>query len=216
MIALFQHGSGEPPGYILDLIRNSSTTFGIITPYETGEVPDGPEATHMIFLGGQMSVNDEKEFPWLLQEKHLIRKAVRSGTPVLGICLGAQLIASALGKNVYPCREERGWCKIRRNISGSCVPGDDLTVFQWHGESFDLPDGGRLVCTGDQVQNQMFTLGSATGVQFHPEVTGEIIDSWCKSAGQKQSDEIISQTPRFIGMSNQICKSIFNGFICRG
>jgi GMP synthase (glutamine-hydrolysing) len=213
MIALFQHGSGEAPGYILDLIRESSLTFEIIPLYETGEVPEKTEATHLVFLGGLMSVNDEKECPWLLQEKLLIRKAIHSGIPVLGICLGAQLIASALGKKVFPCREEKGWCKIRKNTPGPVTPGDAQTVFQWHGECFELPDGSTLVYRGERVQNQMFTIGSATGVQFHPEVTEEIIHNWCKSTGSKQRDEIISQTSRYIPGSHQICRSIFTCFL---
>ena len=213
MIVLFQHGPGEPPGYILDLIGESSHTVEIIPLFETGEVPEKIDATHLVFLGGLMSVNDEKEYPYLLQEKHLIRKAISAGLPTLGICLGAQLIASALGKKVFPCQEEKGWCRIRKNIPGSAIPGNDLNVFQWHGESFELPDGGRLIYRGEYVKNQMFTLGSATGVQFHPEVTEVIIHDWCKSAGRKQRDEIISQTSRNIMESNQICRSIFTGFL---
>jgi GMP synthase-like glutamine amidotransferase len=213
MIALFQHGSGEAPGYILDLIRESSQTFEIIPLYETGEVPETTDATYLVFLGGLMSVNDEKEYPWLIQEKRLIRKAIHSDIPVLGICLGAQLIASALGKKVFPCREEKGWCKIRKNIPGPVIPGDDLTVFQWHGESLELPDGCTLVYRGEEVQNQMFMIGSATGVQFHPEVTEEIIHDWCKSTGHKQRDEIISQNSRYIPESNQMCRSIFTRFL---
>ena len=104
--------------------------------------PQVINGTHFVFLGGQMSVNNEAEYPWLLQEKQLIREAIMSGTPVLGICLGAQLIASALGKKVYSCKEERGWCEIRKNMpSGHAKTGNNLTVFQWHNECFDLPDG---------------------------------------------------------------------------
>jgi GMP synthase (glutamine-hydrolysing) len=214
MIALFQHGAGEQPGYLLDLLRERALQYKIIPVFETGEVPGGIGATHLVFLGGLMSVNDENEYPWLLQEKQLIREAIRSGTPVLGICLGAQLIASALGKKVFPCREEKGWCEIRKNKpSGFAVPGNNLTVFQWHGECLDLPDGGVLVYRGDRVQNQMFTIGSATGVQFHPEVTEEIIYKWLISAGRKERDEIMSQTSRYIRESNQICRSVFTGFL---
>ena len=161
-----------------------------------------------------MSVNDEKEYPWLLQEKQLIRQAIRSGTPILGICLGAQLIASALGNRVFPCQEEKGWFEIRKNrLSGLDKPGNNLTVFQWHGESFELPDGAVLEYQGDGVQNQMFTIGSATGVQFHPEVTEGIIRDWLPAAGEKERDEILLQTSRYIQGSNRICRSIFNGFL---
>jgi GMP synthase (glutamine-hydrolysing) len=214
MIALYQHGAGEPPGYILELIRERDLEYKIIPLFETSEVPGGIDVTHMVFLGGQMSVNNEKEYPWILQEKQLICHAIQSGIPVLGICLGAQLIASALGKKVFPCREEKGWCEIRKNTPpGFPMPGNDLTVFQWHGENFELPDGSLLVYRGDFVQNQMFTIGSATGVQFHPEVTEEIIHDWIIPFGRKEQEEIMLQTSRHMKDSNQVCRSLFTGFL---
>jgi len=214
MIAIFQHGAGEPPGYIRDLLQERALDYEIIPLFENGEVPGGIDATHLVFLGGLMSVNDEKVYPWLLQEKRLIRAAIRSGTPVLGICLGAQLIASALGKRVFPCREEMGWCAIRKNILQKiATSGNNLIVFQWHGECFELPEGSVLVYRGEHVPNQMFTVGSATGVQFHPEVTQEIIHDWLISVEPQKRDEIMSQTPRYILESNQICRSIFTGFL---
>ncbi len=214
MIALFQHGAGEQPGYLLELLRERDLQYKTIPLFETCEVPEGIGATHLVFLGGLMSVNDEKEYPWLLQEKKLIREAIRSGTPVLGICLGAQLIASALGKKVFPCMEEKGWYGINKNLpSEFAIPGKNLTVFQWHGECLELPDGGVLVYRGDGVRNQMFTIGPATGVQFHPEVTEEIIHNWLISAGRKERDEIMLQTSRYIKDSNQICRSIFTDFL---
>jgi GMP synthase (glutamine-hydrolysing) len=150
MIALYQHGAGEPPGYILQLLSERDLEYKIIPLFETGEVPGKIKATHLVFLGGQMSVNDEKEYPWLLQEKQLIRQAIRSGTPILGICLGAQLIASALGKKVFPCQEERGWCEISKNLpTGPAMHGNNLTVFQWHDENFELPVGATLEYRGD-------------------------------------------------------------------
>jgi GMP synthase-like glutamine amidotransferase len=214
MIVLFQHGTGEPAGYLLELLREKDLDYTIIPLFKTARVPRVINGTHLVFLGGQMSVSNASEYPWLLQEKQLIREAIMSGTPILGICLGAQLIASALGKKVYSCREERGWCGIRENIpSGHAKTGNNLVVFQWHNECFDLPDGSELVYRGDQVENQMFTIGSATGVQFHPEVTEEIIQDWCQSAGRKERDEIISQTSCYISDSHQICRSIFTGFL---
>ncbi len=214
MIALYQHGDGEPPGYILELLRERDKEFRLIPLFNTGEVSASNDATHMVFLGGQMSVNDEKEYPWLLQEKQLIREAIKSEIPVLGICLGAQLIASALGKKVYPCKEERGWCKIWENMPHYPeMPGNNPVVFQWHGECLDLPDGAVLEYRGDCVQNQMFTVGSAIGVQFHPEVTEGIIHNWLTSAGRKERDTIMLQTSHFIRDSNQICRSIVDGFL---
>lgn len=214
MIVLFQHGAGEPPGYILALLRERELEYTIVPVFKTGKVSGGIDGSHLIFLGGQTSVNDETEYPWLLQEKQIIRNAITTGTPVLGICLGAQLIASALGKKVYRCEEERGWCEIGKNLSPGLERSENnLTVFQWHHESFELPDGSELVYRGDRVENQMFTIGCATGVQFHPEVTEEIIHDWLISAGRKERDDLMSQTSRYIGDSNQICRSIVTGFL---
>ncbi|MEI6292140.1 MAG: type 1 glutamine amidotransferase [Methanomicrobiales archaeon] len=214
MIVLFQHGAGEPPGYILELLMERELEYDIIPVFKTGKVPRGIDCSHLVFLGGQMSVNDEIEYPWLRQEKQIIRNAIKTGTPVLGICLGAQLIASALGKKVYRCEEERGWCEIKKKMTpGFSWPENNLTVFQWHHESFELPGGSELVYRGDLVENQMFTIGCATGVQFHPEVTKEIIHDWLVSAGRKERDDLMSQTSRYIGDNNQICRSIVTGFL---
>lgn len=214
MIVLFQHGPGEPPGYIREILLEQSIRHTVIPLYETGEVPGDTEATHLVFLGGQMSANDEVKYPWLSEEKRLIRRAVSEGTPVLGICLGAQLIASAFGKKVYPCRPERGWFKIRRSVrSETPLPSENPVVFQWHGETFDLPDGSVLLYRGDQVENQMFSFGSATGVQFHPEVTEKIIAKWCRDEGKKGTDIAMPGTSRFITGSQQVCRSVFTMFL---
>jgi GMP synthase (glutamine-hydrolysing) len=214
MILIFQHGAGEPPGYLLELFMERDLKYSIVPLFKTGTVPGLLDGTHLVFLGGQMSVNNEIEYPWLLLEKQLIREAIMSDIPVLGICLGAQLIASALGKNVYPCEAEKGWCEIRENVpSGHARFGNNLTVFQWHNESFELPDGSVLVYRGDFVENQMFTIGSATGVQFHPEVTEKIIHDWYLSEGRQERDNVMSQISRNMSGSNEICRSIVTGFL---
>ncbi len=124
MIALYQHGAGEPPGYILELLKEGEREYNIIPLFETGEVPGGILATHLVFLGGQMSVNDEKEYPWLLQEKQLIRQAIRSGTPILGICLGAHLLPLHLGIGCSPARKRRGGSKYgKTDCPGLINPG---------------------------------------------------------------------------------------------
>ena len=214
MILLFQHGPGEPPGYIEKVLGERSVPYCIVRLDETGEIPDTRGISHLVFLGGQMSVHDEKEYPFISAEKHLIRDAWKRSIPVLGICLGAQLIAASLGRVVYPCPEEIGWCGIRKNVtSPSAGWGDDLTVFQWHHEAFELPGGSDLIYTGAAVPNQVFRRGHFTGVQFHPEVTEGIIRGWTGDLPRSARDEIHSGMPRYLEANHHLCRAILESFL---
>ena len=125
-----------------------------------------------------MSVNDEGEFPWLAPEKQLIRDAIQSGKAVLGVCLGAQLIASAMGARVYRNHvKEIGWFPVQRfpSIGTSTFRfPPSVEVFHWHGETFDLPSGATRLARSEGCENQAFQLGrSVMGLQFHLETTPE-------------------------------------------
>jgi GMP synthase-like glutamine amidotransferase len=143
-----------------------------------GEALPSPDAVDLlVIMGGPMSVNDEAEFPWLVEEKAFIRRVVDAGTPVLGVCLGAQLIAGVLGARVYPNGEkEIGWFPVQG------VSADDtafqfpssIEVFHWHGETFDLPEGAVRLAGSTACENQAFQVGrSVIGLQFHLETTPE-------------------------------------------
>jgi GMP synthase-like glutamine amidotransferase len=145
--------------------------------YEGARLPHPAELDWLIVMGGPMSVNDENLHSWLRPEKHLISQAIEAGKTVLGICLGAQLIASALGARVFPnARKEIGWFPAR------CIPGSDVElarlftespeVFHWHSDTFDLPSGAVGFLQSDACRNQAFVLGSRVlGLQFHLETT---------------------------------------------
>lgn len=131
----------------------------------------------LVVLGGPMSVNDEQRYPWLVAEKQYVRQAIESGVRVLGVCLGAQLIASALGARVRPnATPEIGWLSVEGVADGSpFARGELYRVFQWHGETFDLPRGARLLASSDACAHQAFALGSSVlALQFHLETTRDI------------------------------------------
>jgi GMP synthase-like glutamine amidotransferase len=144
--------------------------------YESAELPDVDEIDLLVVMGGPMSVNDEDQFPWLAAEKRFIRAAVQAGKPVLGVCLGAQLIASAAGARVFANpQKEIGWFPVQGIDRGSQAHFQfppSATVFHWHGETFDLPAGAVRLAQSQACPNQAFQLGrSVIGLQFHLEST---------------------------------------------
>ena len=149
--------------------------------YDTWTLPCQDDFDLLIIMGGPMSVNDENEYPWLTAEKQFIRESLDAGKPILGICLGAQLIASALGAKVYPNRQnEIGWFPVRAvgKYSDVFPFPEQITAFHWHGETFDLPPGAVHLAESDACRHQAFQLGSnVIGLQFHLETTPETADA---------------------------------------
>ena len=149
--------------------------------HEGADLPAPDSASLFIFMGGGMSVNDEESLPWLAAEKEFIRSAIAAGHAVLGICLGAQLIASALGARVgpNPAGREIGWFPVRRaggtGAEPSIMPAE-VEVFHWHGETFELPAGAVHLAESQACRHQAFQFGPAViGLQFHPEATPESV-----------------------------------------
>ena len=173
-----QHVPFESPGSIDRWLQSAGYQVTFTKLYESTSIPTPNQLDLLIVLGGPMSVNDEERYPWLRVEKQFIRHTIESGRAVLGICLGAQLIASALGESVYPNRrKEIGWFPVR-GIS----PEEESTfrfppsvdVFHWHGDTFDLPERAVLLARSEACENQAFQFGSnVIGLQFHLEVTPE-------------------------------------------
>lgn len=214
-VAVFQHEPTEPLGYLEQVFLEHNVPFEYIRLYETGEMPR-TEATHLVFMGGPMSVNDEQEYPYLKLEKELIRKSAKNRQKVLGICLGAQLIASAFGAPVYRFVNETGWRELEKVSGGSGILiefPEKFHVFQLHGDTFQIPYGGRLLCTGAKVKNQGFSIGNCLGLQFHLEMTGEIIHTWSRSLKNHERETIARETPRFLAESNRLCRIMAEDFI---
>ena len=138
----------------------------------------------LVIMGGPMGTYEEDTYPWLKDEKLFVRKAIHSDKAVLGICLGSQIIANALGAAVYPNKEkEIGWLpisfidKASQDLFGSETVSP--IVFQWHGDTFDLPENATLLASSDLYPNQAFTLGkNILALQFHVEVAADSLEKW--------------------------------------
>jgi GMP synthase (glutamine-hydrolysing) len=183
-VLAFRHVPFEGLGLIEPALRLRRIEVDYADPYQPGTTrPDVARYDALIFMGGPMSVNDD--LPFLRQEMDFIRQAIAQRQPILGICLGSQLIARAMGATVRRnAAKEIGWYGLQFTPAAA----DDRlfaglskeTVFHWHGETFDLPPGAELLASSNLCRNQAFRAGEHVyGLQFHLEVTPEMIADWC-------------------------------------
>ncbi len=190
-IAALFHVSFEKLGLIEDWILSRGYLLTEYHLYNDPRLPRIEDLDMLIVMGGSMSVNDEERFPWLAAEKELIRHCRDSHKPVLGICLGAQLIASALGSRVFPGKHtEIGWFPVefeRDGEAGKLLPGlpAKITVFHWHGDTFDLPLGAVFLASSGITPLQAFIAdGILLALQFHLEAKPENISLMINHAGE--------------------------------
>lgn len=184
-VAIFRHSPTEGPGYFAIFLESHRIPWTLIALDEGAPVPASAEAySGLCFMGGPMSVNDD--LPWISPVCALIQDAVEKNIPVLGHCLGGQLMSKALGGQVTrnPVKEI-GWASARGHddaVSRHWL-GDfadrELTVFQWHGETFSIPPGATRLVGNEYCANQMFALGPHLGMQCHTEMLPEMIACWC-------------------------------------
>ena len=176
-IHAIQHVPFESAGAIFDWAQERSHSFAVSEQFSGAQLPHLEEFDLLVIMGGPMSANDDLKLPWLAPEKKLIEEALGAQKMILGICLGAQLIASVLGSRVYNNRhKEIGWFPVRKAPEAheskllSGLP-ESVTVLHWHGETFDLPPGAIRLAENDACRNQAFEFdGRALGLQFHLEV----------------------------------------------
>jgi GMP synthase (glutamine-hydrolysing) len=182
-VLAFRHVPFEGLGHIQTALESCGVTTHCVDLYQSETLSDPAAAAGLIFMGGPMSVNDG--LPYIEREIVIIGQALERGQPVLGVCLGAQLLARAAGAAVYTNgRKEIGWYDVFRTPAGAADPlmgelASRQTVFHWHGETFDLPGGAEWLAYSEACRHQAFRLGSnAYGFQFHLEVTPEMIADW--------------------------------------
>ncbi|THK42699.1 amidotransferase [Methylophaga sp. SB9B] len=178
----FQHVAFEGLGSIDVWLKSNGYQISSTQFYQQTDLPEVGAVDFLVVMGGPMSVNDEAQYPWLAAEKQFIQQFIATGKPLLGICLGAQLIANAMGGRVYPNKEkEIGWWPIQAVSNNNALAfqfPETASVFHWHGETFDLPEGAERIAESYGCRNQAFQLGnSVIGLQFHLETTPDSVQA---------------------------------------
>ena len=203
-VAIFRFSVEDGPGYFATFLDRHSVPWSLFKLDEGATPPDHlDDYAGFVFMGGPMSVNDGDVLPWLAPILKLIRHAVERDQPCLGHCLGGQLMSKAMGGDVTKNRaKEIGWNRVQPTDSplARAWLGEgttDLTTFQWHGETFSIPEGAERILTGTVCANQAFVIGKSLGMQSHIEMTQEMIEDWCKDWVNENADPALAsvQTP---------------------
>ena len=196
---VLQHIACEPPGVFEDVLHERGAELHRVELDEGDPLPDWREFRAIVAMGGPMSANDDGALPWLTEEKRLIAEAVRAGVPYWGVCLGVQLLAASLGARVYSgAAPEVGLLPVALTPEGRDDPvfagaPEELLTLQWHGDTFDLPDGATRLASSPAYPNQAFRFGRAYGMQFHLEVSAEMAREWA------EVPEYVSSLERTLG-----------------
>ncbi len=225
-VAIFRHAATEGPGYLAGFLDAHHIPWRLIAIDANEAVPQSISAySALVFMGGPMSVNDD--LPWIEQEQALIRAAVAQDLPVLGHCLGGQLISKALGGVVSRNPVvEIGWGEVTVSDSAHRWFGDVKTfeAFHWHGETFTLPHGAVHLLASAYCVNQGYAIGPHLALQCHIEMTAEMIAAWCQvgadeiaasrtSSAVQTADEMQQQAPLKLPHLNEVAERLYTQWI---
>jgi len=226
-VVILRHVDCEGPGYLLDVFHRKGIPYEIVKIDEGDVVPKSIDhMSALVSMGGGMSVNDD--LPWISAELSLLRSAAENGLPILGHCLGAQLLAKALGAEITknPVREI-GWFDVSSEKNGEAelwfkgLP-DSFEVFHWHGETFSIPHSARNILSSEYCENQCFVLGNMLGFQCHIEMTAALVMEWASrfiheidssSATEQSSDLLVVELDSRISALNKIADTIYERWI---
>ena len=179
---IFRHINCEGPGYLSEVLAREKVPFRLIAIDQDETLPrDIEHCSGLVFMGGPMSVNDP--LPWIEEELTLIRMAQAQGMPILGHCLGGQLISKALGGEISANPvTEIGWHPVRCSDNPTAQDWlgglQETTLFHWHGETFSIPEGAKVILENDNCNNQAFAIGNTLALQCHVEMTAPMVSEW--------------------------------------
>lgn len=212
------HIESEGPGTIIDYLESMNAHTHIAMLYRGDQLPnDVHEFDAIIVMGGPMNVYQDEQYHFLREETVFLRQAVENNIPILGICLGAQLIAKSCFARVKSAQiKEIGWSKVTLTKEGRCdllfqgLP-ETLSVLQWHEDTFDLPYNGILLATSKECPNQAFRYKNAYGLQFHVEVTSDMLSEWFSES--REHDQIMNQFQKIKKDYTRQAKKIYSNFV---
>jgi GMP synthase-like glutamine amidotransferase len=191
-VGIFRTTPTEGPAYFATYLERRSIPWRIIALDEGELVPRNiRDFSGVAVMGGPMSANDD--LPWIASLVELMRGAVRQDVPMIGHCLGGQLMSKALGGAVKanPVREI-GWGEVRVADNGVAREWlgelQSFETFQWHGETFSIPPGGTRILEGEHCANQAFALGKHLGMQCHVEMTADLVKSWIATGAEEMRE----------------------------
>jgi GMP synthase (glutamine-hydrolysing) len=217
-----QHVPFEGLGYIEKWATEHGAEISCTRLHADDILPDLDEVDLLIVMGGPMGIFDYEEHPWLADEKAFIRSAIAEGKTIIGICLGAQLMADVLGAKVYPGpQKEIGWYPIRRCDDAPTLIPEELTVFHWHGDTFETPEGAIPLAVSEPGINQGFIYKDrAIALQFHMETTEQSINDLVENCADElvdapyiQTAERIREKSEHISPVNRAMKTLLDSLL---
>jgi GMP synthase-like glutamine amidotransferase len=228
-VRIFSHIACEGPGYLGTLLDKQHIPYEIIRIDENQSVPQSlDDVSGLVFMGGSMSVNDPLD--WISDEVRLIQAARQQDMPMLGVCLGSQLIARALGITVGKgTGQEIGWAKVHK-VQPQQADGwfdgldDQFMAFHWHGETFSIPPGASHLLRSDCYANQAFSIGNTLALQFHLEITADMVREWvalyqedvhCGHPCVQAEDSLLAETDASARELNAVADVVLNNWINR-